>query len=72
MMFPFRTGWEEPPTEADWHAKQADLALERAEQVSNDRHYARKNLEQFIRESLAKDREYTLSLFLGILAEQKQ
>jgi hypothetical protein len=45
--------------------------LKRAVKSDEDRHFARQSLEHFIRESLAKDREYTLSLILGILAEVK-
>jgi hypothetical protein len=71
MMSPFLSGQEQAPTEADWHEKMVELNLRRAVKADDDRHYARQHLERFIRESLAKDPEYTLSLLLGILAEVK-
>jgi hypothetical protein len=69
MMSPFLTGRETHPTEEDWRRKQAELTLERAVETDDNRQSVRRHLEAWIRESLAKDREYTLSLLLGILAE---
>jgi hypothetical protein len=71
MMLPFLTGRKTPPTEDDWHQKQAELALKRAVKVDEDRQLARTMIERSIRDALSKDREYTLSLILGILAEVK-
>jgi hypothetical protein len=72
MMSPFLTGRESSPTEADWQKKKVTLTLERAVKADEDRQLARTMLERSIRDSLAKDREYTLSLLLGILAEVKE
>jgi hypothetical protein len=69
MMSPFLTGREQVPTEADWQQKHAELTLERAVEADDQRQWARQTLESCIRESLVKDREYTVSLLLGILAE---
>jgi hypothetical protein len=69
MMSPFLTGREQIPTEADWQQKHAELTLERAVEADNQRQCARKTLESSIVEALSKDREYTLSLLLGILAD---
>jgi hypothetical protein len=72
MISPFLAGREHAPTEADWQKKQVTLTLKRAVKADEDRQSARQDLERFIRDSLAKDREYTLSLLLGILAEVKE
>jgi hypothetical protein len=71
MMSPFLTGRESSPTEADWQKKKVTLILKRAVKADEDRQFARQDLERSIRDSLAKDREYTLGLILGILAEVK-
>ena len=71
MMLPFLTGRETLPTENDWHQKQAELALKRAVEADESRQWSRTTLERMIRDGLAKDREYTLSLLLGILADVK-
>jgi hypothetical protein len=62
---------EDFPTEDDWHRKQAELALKRAVKADESRQWSRTTLDSMIRDALAKDREYTLSLILGILAEVK-
>jgi hypothetical protein len=71
MMLPFLTGRETPPTEDDWHQKQAELALKRAVKADEDRQLARTRLEHSIRNALTRDRDYTLGLIMGILAEIK-
>jgi hypothetical protein len=69
MMSPFLTGRDTPPTEDDWRRKQAERILDQAIEADDQRQFNRKALESLIRDSLAKDPEYTLSLLLGIIAE---
>jgi hypothetical protein len=71
MMSPFLAGREQAPTETDWQQKQVTLTLKRAVETDESRQWSRTTLDSMIRDALAKDREYTLGLIMGILAEVK-